>query len=64
MPTASTARIGPSRHPIPEIMRVIDEIAFFTNIIALQAAVGAAEGNDALSPEPVRVIASNGNAAR
>jgi hypothetical protein len=45
-------------------MRVIDEIAFFTNIIALQAAVGAAEGNDALSPEPVRVIASNGNAAR
>ncbi len=64
MPTAITARIHPAGHQIPEVMRVIDEIAFQTNLIALQTAVAAAEGNDALSPEHVQVIASNGNAAR
>jgi methyl-accepting chemotaxis protein len=51
MSTAITASIVPSSRQMPAIVRVIDEIAFQANIIALQMAVAAAEANDAGSPQ-------------
>jgi methyl-accepting chemotaxis protein len=56
MSTAITASIVPSSRQMPAIVRVIDEIAFQANIIALQMAVAAAEANDAGSPERPRKI--------
>lgn len=64
MLTAITARIDPSSHQMPKIMRVIDEIAFQTNIIALHAAVRAAEANHAGSPEHPQCIEPDGKAER
>jgi len=50
MPTTINVSNDLSTGKIPEIMRVIDEIAFQTNILALQAAVGASEAMAAASP--------------
>ena len=63
MPTAMTARMDAANSRMPEIMRVIDEIAFQTNLIALQAAVGEAEAdNDRGSSEHAQGIEPDGNA--
>jgi methyl-accepting chemotaxis protein len=59
-----TARIDPSSDRMPEIMRVIDEIAFQTNIIALQAAVEEAEAYHAGSSGQAQGIEPDGNAGR
>jgi methyl-accepting chemotaxis protein len=64
MSSATTATIDAASHQMPEIMRVMDEIAFFTNIIALQAAVGAAETTDAGSPKHLQAVKPDGNAGR
>jgi hypothetical protein len=45
-------------------MRVIDEIAFQTNIIALQTAVEAAEAEHASSPKQAQLVSPDGAAVR
>jgi methyl-accepting chemotaxis protein len=64
MRTAITARMDASSNRMPEIMRVIDAIAFQTNIIALQAAVREAEANHAGSSGQAQGIEPDGNAGR
>jgi hypothetical protein len=64
MQTAATTSTHPSSHQMPQVMRVIDEIAFHTSLMALQSAVAAAEADRPSSSEHAQGTEPDGNAGR